>query len=68
MNHAFERKNLMPKYNGMKAPFSMQSILSYKLKCMAQKIITLGDLQKFRLQLLEDLRGLLQHSNPSQKQ
>jgi hypothetical protein len=35
---------------------------------MAQEIITLEDLQKFRLQLLEDLRGLLQQSNHSQKQ
>ena len=35
---------------------------------MAQEIITLDDLQKFRLQLLEDLRGLLQQTNHSQKQ
>jgi hypothetical protein len=35
---------------------------------MAQEIITLEDLQKFRLQLLEDLRGLLQQPNHSQKQ
>jgi hypothetical protein len=35
---------------------------------MAQEIITLEDLQKFRLQLLEDLRGLLQQPNDSQKQ
>ena len=35
---------------------------------MAQEIITLDDLQKFRLQLLEDLRGLLQQPSPSQKQ
>ena len=35
---------------------------------MAQEIITLEDLQKFRLQLLEDLRGLLQQPSPSQKQ
>ena len=34
---------------------------------MAQEIITLEDLQKFRLQLLEDLRGLLQQPNHSQK-
>ena len=35
---------------------------------MAQEIITLDDLQKFRLQLLEDLRGLLQQPHQSQKQ
>ena len=35
---------------------------------MAQEIITLEDLQKFRLQLVEDLRGLLQQPNQSQKQ
>ena len=35
---------------------------------MAQEIITLDDLQKFRQQLLEDLRGLLQQPSPSQKQ
>jgi hypothetical protein len=35
---------------------------------MAQEIITLEDLQKFRLQLLEDLRELLQQPNHSQKQ
>jgi len=35
---------------------------------MAQEIITLEDLQKFRLQLLEDLRGLLQQPNHPQKQ
>ena len=35
---------------------------------MAQEIITLEDLEKFRLQLLEDLRGLLQQPNHSQKQ
>ena len=35
---------------------------------MAQEIITLEDLQKFRLQLLEDLRQLLQQPNHSQKQ
>jgi hypothetical protein len=35
---------------------------------MAQEIITLEDLQKFRLQLLEDLRRLLQQPNHSQKQ
>ena len=35
---------------------------------MAQEIITLEDLQKFRLQLLEDLRVLLQQPNHSQKQ
>ena len=35
---------------------------------MAQEIITLEDLQKFRLQLLEDLRGLLHQTNHSQKQ
>ncbi len=35
---------------------------------MAQEIITLEDLQKFRLQLLEDLRGLLQPATHSQKQ
>lgn len=35
---------------------------------MAQEIITLEDLQKFRLQLLEDLRGLLEQPNHSQKQ
>ena len=35
---------------------------------MAQEIITLEDLQKFRLQLLEDLRGLLQQPNHSEKQ
>ena len=35
---------------------------------MAQEIITLEDLQKFRQQLLEDLRGLLQQPSPSQKQ
>ena len=35
---------------------------------MAQEIITLEDLQKFRLQLLEDLRGLLQQPTHSEKQ
>jgi hypothetical protein len=35
---------------------------------MAQEIITLEDLHKFRLQLLEDLKGLLQQPNHSQKQ
>jgi len=35
---------------------------------MAQEIITIEDLQKFRLQLLEDLRELLQQPNHSQKQ
>ena len=35
---------------------------------MAQEIITLDVLQKFRQQLLEDLRGLLQQPTPSQKQ
>jgi hypothetical protein len=35
---------------------------------MAQEIITLDDLQKFRLQLLEDLRELLQQPDHSQKQ
>ena len=35
---------------------------------MAQEIITLEDLQKFRLQLLEDLRTLVQQPNQSQKQ
>ena len=35
---------------------------------MAQEIITLEDLQKFRLQLLEDLRELLQQPKHSQKQ
>ena len=35
---------------------------------MAQEIITLEDLQKFRLQLLEDLRGLVQQPNLSEKQ
>jgi hypothetical protein len=34
---------------------------------MAQEIITLDDLQNFRLQLLEDLKGLLQQPNHSQK-
>ena len=34
---------------------------------MAQEIITLEDLQKFRLQFLEDLRVLLQQPNHSQK-
>jgi hypothetical protein len=35
---------------------------------MAQEIITLQDLQKFRLQLLEDLKTLVQQPNQSQKQ
>jgi hypothetical protein len=35
---------------------------------MAQEIITLEDLQKFRLQLLQDLRGLLEQPNHFQKQ
>ena len=35
---------------------------------MAQEIITLEDLEKFRLQLLEDLRGLLHQPNHYQKQ
>jgi hypothetical protein len=35
---------------------------------MAQEIITIEDLQKFRLQLLEDLRGLLQQPTHSGKQ
>jgi hypothetical protein len=35
---------------------------------MAQEIITLEDLQRFRLQLLEDLRELLQQPNHSQRQ
>jgi hypothetical protein len=35
---------------------------------MAQEIITLEDLQNFRLQLLEDLKGLLHQPNHSQKQ
>ena len=35
---------------------------------MAQEIITLEDLQKFRLQLLEDLKTLVQQPNQSQKQ
>lgn len=35
---------------------------------MAQEIITLEDLQKFRLQLLEDLRELFQKPNHSEKQ
>jgi hypothetical protein len=35
---------------------------------MAQEIITLDDLQKFRLQLLEDLKVLLQQPSHSQKQ
>jgi len=35
---------------------------------MAQEIITLDDLQKFRQRLLEDLRGLVQQPSPSQKQ
>lgn len=35
---------------------------------MAQEIITLEDLQKFRLQLLGDLRELLQKTNHPQKQ
>lgn len=34
---------------------------------MAQEIFTLEDFQKFRLQLLEDLMGLLQQPNPSNK-
>ncbi len=33
---------------------------------MAQEIITLEDLRKFRLQLLEDLTGLLQQPSHSQ--
>ena len=35
---------------------------------MAQEIITLEDLQKFRLQLLEDLKVLFQQPSHSQKQ
>jgi hypothetical protein len=35
---------------------------------MAQEIITFEDLQKFRVQLLEDLRKLLQQPSPSPKQ
>ena len=35
---------------------------------MAQEIITLEDLQKLRLQLLEDLKGLLQQPTHSEKQ
>jgi len=35
---------------------------------MAQEIITLEDLQKFRLQLLEDLKTVFQQPNQSQKQ
>jgi hypothetical protein len=35
---------------------------------MAQEIITLEDLQKFRLQLLEDLKKLVPQPNHSQKQ
>ena len=35
---------------------------------MAQEIITLEDLQKFRLQLLEDLRELAQQPTHSEKQ
>jgi hypothetical protein len=55
-------------YKGGKKLFSIQSILSYNLKYMAQEIITLEDLQKFRLQLLGDPRRLLQQPNHSQKQ
>ena len=35
---------------------------------MAHEIITIEDLQKFRLQLLEDLKALVQQPNPSQKE
>ena len=35
---------------------------------MAQETITLEDLQKFRLQLLEDIKELIQRPNQPQKQ
>ena len=35
---------------------------------MAQQIITIEDLQQFRLQLLEDLKVLIQPTNNSQKE
>jgi len=35
---------------------------------MAQEIVTIEDLQKFRLQLLDDLKALIRPSNQIQKQ